>query len=160
MFIKSTLIISLLFCLPLTLFAGSADIKLSCSSDSGRTLIYGTVPGDSLDYKLHIKIDGQLMQYQNGCADAQCSRQISNGKLFVVNGIKKGVFTIAFTRKRALDAGTFYAIPKTIRYTKTQHGYRAQYRAVYYGLDPRSRTQVQSFIPAPVTLTCSHIYEI
>ena len=137
--------------------AGSANIELKCQSASGRTMVSGSVPGDSLDYNLRIQIDGRTLRYADGCADLHCNRRLQGGKLYVVEAIKQRVFAIAFVGSASLAAGSFYALPNTVRYQKTANGYQARYQAIYYGADPRQPNQL---VKAPIQLTCQQQYEI
>jgi len=147
-----------------TALAGSADIQINCKSASGRTTISGYVPGDSIDYDLKLNIDGTTMRYVDACNDAHCSKRIRRGFLFAVSAIKKRVFTVAFANKyksNLVSSGFLYAIPSTVKYQKKAYGgYRAQYKAIYNGADPRSKNSPKDYVKDPIELTCVQKYEI
>ena len=80
-------------------YAGSNNIKIYCKSESGRSEIYGNVPGDFAEYYLTVKIDKDTLRYS--------SDKIKNtGSLRVISGFKNNIFAISFP-----DNGYLYSIP-------------------------------------------------
>lgn len=134
-----------------SILAESKDIEISCNSETPKVQIYGFVPATGTEFNLKVDIDGNVKQYVHGCADTHCAYTAHQGDLFVVNAIDKKVFTIAFG-----DTGVFYAIPATIKYKKDTKGYDAEYKAVYYGVDPRSMELPKNFVETPIELTCTN----
>jgi hypothetical protein len=114
-------------------------------------------------YDLKIKIDDHELRYVDACNDINCSKRDKQGDLYVVEALNKKVFTIYFTESfdgGVMFMGYFYALPETVKYTKTSHGYRAQYKAFYEGADPRSNSQPKAFVQNPIDLTCTQQEEL
>lgn len=135
--------------------AGTPQLNLNCKTDGGDTTISGFPRGEGNDLK--IKIGNATLRYVDICSDAACTKQEKNGKLYVVEALNKKVFTIYFSQPfegNEVFMGYFYALPDTVKYTKTNRGYRAQYKALYDGADPRSDTSPTTFVQKPILLTC------
>lgn len=136
-------------------YAGTPQLNLNCKSDKNDTTISGFPRGEGNDLK--IKIANATLRYVDICSDAACTKQEKNGKLYVVEALNKNVFTIYFSQLfegNEIFMGYFYALPNTIKYTKTNRGYRAQYKAIYDGADPRSNTFPITFVKEAISLTC------
>ena len=139
----------------LTANAGTPQLNLNCKSISSDTTILGFPRGEGYDLK--IKRGNATLRYVDICSDARCSKQEKHGKLYVVEALNKKVFTIYFSEPVEggdLIMGYFYALPDTVKYIKTNRGYRAQYKALYDGADPRSDTSPRAFMTEPVLLNC------
>ncbi|RDI39052.1 hypothetical protein AQULUS_14060 [Aquicella lusitana] len=153
----SALIISL------SAFAGSMQIMIDCQSSSKDAKISGYMPGDGMDYDVKITIDDATLRYVNACVDAQCSNVLGQGVLLTTHHIKQRIFTIAFANllnAELTPTGSFYAIPSTVKTKRDGVGYSARYKAVYYGLDPRSTDTPKALLKKPIELMCKHRYGI
>ncbi|QMT59170.1 hypothetical protein [Legionella sp. PC997] len=143
------------------LLAGVPQLNLDCKSLSEHMVISGYPRGEGYDLK--IKINDHVLRYVDKCSDIYCSKREKYGDLYIVEALNKKVFTIYFvepTENGELFMGYFYALPETVKYTKTTHGYRAQYIALYDGADPRSNTSPRAFVGNPIKLTCIHQEEL
>ena len=143
------------------LFAGTPQLTMDCKSKSVGMNISGYPRGEGYDLK--IEINGHTLRYVDKCNDVYCSKREKRGDLYVVEALNRKVFTIYFVLpwdNGEIFMGYFYALPETVKYTKTTRGYRAQYKAVYDGADPRSETSPQAFVKNPVELTCTHEEEL
>lgn len=121
-------------------------------------VLAGTVPGDSVDYDLTIKKDGKTLQFVDKCKDDQCSKRTKKGTLLITNALQQKVFTLAFADEGGFQTGFFFAVPGSIKMTKTQHGYRATYQGVYEGVDPSSKNK--DYFKQPIKFTCKQKYDI
>ncbi|MFZ2315036.1 MAG: hypothetical protein WAW86_05180 [Gammaproteobacteria bacterium] len=145
----------------LTCYAGTPQLNLNCKSVTGNTTISGFPRGEGNDLK--IKIDNATLRYVDICSNAECTKQEKQGKLYVVEALNKKVFTIYFSEPyegNEIFMGYFYAIPESVKYIKTNRGYRAQYQALYDGADPRSDTFPRTFVEKPVLLICTQDEEL
>ncbi len=145
----------------LTAFAGTPQLNLNCKSVSGDMTISGFPRGEG--YDLNIKMGKATLRYVDICNDAECSKREKQGQLYVVEALHKKVFTIYFSEPfdgGDLMMGYFYALPDTVKYTKTSRGYRAQYQALYDAADPRSDTSPRTFVTKPIVLTCKQDEEL
>ena len=145
----------------LTIYAGTPQLNLNCKAVTGNTIISGFPRGEG--YDLRIKIDNATLRYVDICNDAECTKREKQGLLYVVEALHKKVFTIYFSEPfegGEVFMGYFYALPDTVKYTKTNSGYRAQYNALYDGADPRSDTSPRTFMKEPVLLTCTQNEEL
>lgn len=141
--------------------AGTAQLNLSCKSASGETTISGFARGEGFDLK--IDINGKTLRYVDTCIDPSCSKTEKKGSLYVVEALNKGVFTIYFTdspQDGGRIMGYFYALPETVKYTKTSRGYKARYKALYDGTDPSDNSPIKQFVKKPVLLSCSQDEEL
>lgn len=145
----------------LPLQAGVPQLNLDCKSVSGHMSISGFPRGEGYDLK--IKMNNQVLRYVDICDDAYCTKREKQGDLYVVEALNKKVFTIYFVEpveNGELFMGYFYALPETVNYTKTTRGYKAQYRALYDGADPQSKTSPKAFVNTPIELICEHQEEL
>ncbi len=144
-----------------TSYAGTPQLNLDCKSVVGDMTISGFPRGEGNDLK--IKIDNATLRYVDICVDAACTKQEKQGKLYVVEALNKKVFTMYFSELyegNEIIMGYFYALPDTVKYTKTSRGYRAQYQAFYDGVDPRSDTFPKTFVTKPILLSCTQDEEL
>lgn len=144
-----------------TAHAGSADIMIDCKSSTGRTRLFGYAPGDSTNFNITVKMDNAEINYVN---EFQGETEVKKGgEVFVVHAMDKKVFTLAFAIHRdngdLLPSGEFYAIPSTIVKTPGAY-YKATYKAMYYGADPRSTDTIKTYVEAPIEMSCTQKYEI
>lgn len=140
----------------LSCYAGTPQLNLNCQSVANNMTISGFARGEGNDLKL--KIDNATLRYVNICTNVECTQQEKQGKLYVVEALNKNVFTIYFSvpyEGNEIFMGYFYALPKSVKYTKTNRGYHAQYEAIYDGADPRSDTFPRTFVTKPVLLKCT-----
>lgn len=145
----------------LTCYAGTPQLNLNCKSVAGNTTISGFARGEGNDLK--IKIDNATLRYVDICSNAECTKQEKQGKLYVVEALNKKVFTIYFSEPyegNEIFMGYFYSLPESVKYIKTNRGYRAQYQAIYDGADPRSDTFPRTFVEKPVLLLCTQDEEL
>ncbi len=106
-----------------------------------------------------------VIRYMDLCNDAECSKKEKHGDLFVVEALYNKVFTIYFAETfdasgNFIFTGSFYALPNTIKYTKTKNGYRAEYKAIYDGAVPRSNNSPKTFVKEPIEVVCTHQEEL
>lgn len=142
-------------------FSGVPQLNLNCKSASGELMISGFPRGEGYDLK--ITMGKATLRYVDICNDAECSKREKQGLLYVVEALNKKVFTIYFSEPfdgGDLMMGYFYALPDSVKYTKTSRGYRAQYQALYDGADPRSDTSPRAFVNKPIVLTCTQDEEL
>lgn len=145
----------LLLLLTTPLFAGTPKLNLNCKSLTGEMSISGFPRGEGYDLK--ITMDNSVLRYVDICVDAECSKTEKQGELFVVEALNKKVFTIYFVlpvEGGKMFMGQFYALPDTVRYTKTARGYKAEYKAIYDGADPRSKSIPKEYLKTPAQLIC------
>lgn len=141
---------------PTISIAGSAQIAIDCESKDHSVKIQGYVPGDSPDYDVSIQINNQKTRFVDACADAACSKYITNNKLLITEAIKNKVFVLNFfdiKKDEIKQFGYFYAIPSTIKYQENENGYRATYTAIFYGDILKNNNSA-------IKLNCKHTYEI
>lgn len=142
-----------------TVFAGTPITTLECKSTTGNTTISGIPQGEGFDLKITTGKDS--IRYVDACSDIECTKQEKQGTIDVVDALYHKVFTIYFGMPIAgiTDPdfrGMFYALPDTVQYEKTSRGYNAQYKAIYWGVDPQSQEPVKAFVKEPgIELTCT-----
>jgi hypothetical protein len=143
-------------------YAGVPQLNLQCKSNSGHAAISGFPRGEGYDLK--ITVDNVTLRYVDICSDAECSSKEKQGDLFVVEALRHKVFTIYFVEPLDTNAnvimGYFYALPDTVKYIKTKNGYRAEYKALYDGADPRSKGSPKAFVKEPIELMCTQQEEL
>jgi len=147
----------------ITLLAGTPQLNLNCKSISGHTVIVGYPRGEGYDLK--ISVGDAVIRYVDICIDAECSKKEKHGDLFVVEALRNKVFTIYFvetfdTDNNFIFTGSFYALPNTVKYSKTTNGYRAEYKAIYDVADPRSNNSPKAFVKEPIEVVCTHQEEL
>ncbi|OJV94329.1 MAG: hypothetical protein BGO43_08740 [Gammaproteobacteria bacterium 39-13] len=106
-----------------------------------------------------------VIRYVDICLDTECSKKEKYGDLFVVEALRNKVFTIYFVEtldsgNNFIFTGSFYALPNTVKYSKTTNGYRAEYKAIYDGADPRSNNSPKTFVKEPIEVVCTHQEEL
>lgn len=144
-----------------TVLAGTPQLNLDCKSASGKMSISGFPRGEGYDLK--IRLNDAVLRFVDICNNEYCTKRIKQGDLFVVEDLNHKVFTIYFSQKidnENVLMGTFYALPDTIVYTKTERGYRAKYKAIYDGTDPRKQKEIPAYMDKPEELTCSQTEEL
>lgn len=127
--------------------AGTPTTTMQCVSSDKHASLTGT-PGDEY-FDLKIKIDNANIRYTNNCDDTSCKQSENYGNLVIVDALFNKVFTISFANNENNNRGIFYALPETVKYTKTQRGYNASYKGIYWGDDPRSNEPFKEFVKAP-----------
>lgn len=143
------------------IFAGTPQLNLNCKGVSENASITGFPRGEGFD--LSIKIGSAVTRYVDICEDVNCNKHPKQGDLAVVEALNKKVFTIYFSWPEeggALFMGYFYALPDTVKYTKTSKGYRAEYHALYDGTDPRSKEFPIGQVKSPIEFTCTQDEEL
>lgn len=134
--------------------AGVPQTIMDCKSPSGHAAITGYPMGEGYDLK--IKVDNSLIRYTNVCDGTACSEKENYGDLYVVDAMYDKVFSIYFANTEHNNRGIFYALPDTVKYKKNSRGYTAQYKAIYFGDDPRSTEPFKESVKAPgIEFVCS-----
>lgn len=153
---KNLVILSMVFVLSnsnMPVIAGTPQTTMECKSASGHASISGFPEGEGFDLK--IKVDNATIRYTNICDDSECDKKANYGMLSVVDALYNNVFTIYFADSDNNNRGIFYALPYTVKYKKNARGYTAEYRAIYWGDDPRSTDLYKAFVKDPgIEVTC------
>ncbi len=139
--------------------AGVPSMTLECKSPTGHATISGVPQGEYFDLK--IQIDHSVIRYTDVCDDTECAKKNNYGNLTVVDALFNHVFTISFANSENNNRGIFYALPDTVRYKKNSRGYTAEYKAIYWGDDPRSNEPFKEFVKDPgIELSCTQKNEL
>lgn len=137
-----------------SVFAGTPQTIMECKSASGHASISGSPEGEIFDLK--ITIGKASIRYTDACDGSQCAPKENYGHLTVVDALYSRVFTIYFANTEGNNRGIFYALPNTVKYLKNERGYKAQYKAIYWGDDPRSNQPFKDFVSDPgIELACT-----
>ncbi|MCL9683701.1 hypothetical protein [Legionella maioricensis] len=163
MITKSSLSLLLFLEYSIPAIAGTPQLNLDCKSTSSPNMIISGYPRGE-GYDLKIKMENATLSYIDKCKDPNCSNHEKQGNLFVVEALNKKVFTLYFVVNvdgvGDVFMGQFYALPDSVKYTQTPHGYRAQYKAIYDGADPRSKSDPKAYLSHPIELSCSQQEEL
>jgi hypothetical protein len=134
--------------------AGVPQTTMDCKSASGHAAISGYPVGEGYDLK--IKVDNAAIRYTNVCDGDVCPEKENYGDLYVVDAMYDKIFTIYFVNTEHNNRGIFYALPDSVKYKKNSRGYAAQYKAIYFGDDPRSTEPFKESVKAPgIELVCT-----
>ncbi len=158
--------------------AGSANVGISCSSASGRTVFSGEVAGDSFEQTVSLSIDNQSNTYLNQemidfikvnlpyirdeAEKAKMNSLLENGKHSIIttnDQIKKHLYSITVTSDQfgSDPVLKLEAKSKTIKITKKRYGMEATFDAVLSDiLDPRTQT----FLDKKIAVKCKYDYSI
>lgn len=105
---------------------------------------------------LKLQLVKQAFDTHDACDGSQCAPKENYGHLTVVDALYSRVFTIYFANTEGNNRGIFYALPNTVKYLKNERGYKAQYKAIYWGDDPRSNQPFKDFVSDPgIELACT-----
>lgn len=150
--------IAVLSLTPAPVIAGSANVKLSCTSDSGRTKLSGNVPGDLPDgFSLVFKIDNKRLDYYRIFNDYDGKLKRANAKIAVNDKIRNRKYQFVVTNKDGTALLSLKAIGTTIKYKDGASGEtNARFRATVIGVDPRN-TSRQS---RRIRINCRYHYSV
>lgn len=99
---------------------------INCTSQDKRITIYGSLPGDSSEADLEIKIDGKSFRLRDNGSFA------GRVAILAVNDIQEGVFTVAAKNKVSTDDQmelSLYAIPKSMSGEFAHRAFRVRFDA-------------------------------
>lgn len=145
---------------PMTALAGATNIELNCRSNSGRTTLVASVPGDFAQYETTFTIDGVARSYYD---TAEKSQDIYLTKIEVQGAAAKGSLAFEVKEVQTERFGTefmlkFKQLDNGSGIRRTQNGERGTLRAMIQGLDPRAGdTYLQS---KQIEVLCDYVYEI
>lgn len=140
-------------------FAGATNIQLSCVSDSGRTKLEASVPGDFAEHDVAFSIDGKSVRYFDTVN--QTTGQSESNSAIVMDGTMRArnfKFAVFVDEGNKFDAQVlkFEALPNTIKLSRNSNGERGSLRAQVQGRDPRNTAEESKLIE----VKCSYVYEI
>ena len=137
-------------------YAGSADRVLDCQSASGRTVVKGVVPGDSLDLNLSFEIDGEKLEYMDTYVGLN---HVQNAEIQLLGSLTAKKPSFHFVIQHLIDglSFTFMALPGSVKVKQTNLGETGTFKALVVGTDPRSAHQAVS---PTIEVTCDYDYQI
>ncbi len=152
----------LLFLISQTVFAGGAPVSLECVSDSGRTQVSSTFPGDILGSKLTFVIDGEPIVYRDQYSeDLQYDESLTANSEFSIKDYSNSLGVSVLEISENENPEIFFelkSLKKGFKTIKTQFGKQKTFRATVIGVDPReSKNGAQS---PKIYVNCSYVYEI
>jgi|GEM_PF-5536955 len=103
---KTNLLIVLMI-LTTTSFAGSTNIELDCSSNSGRTKLSGNIPGDEYSYNVSFSIDSNKIVFKN-LADL--------ASVEAYEALSDGIFSLKLSNYETHEFLSMHALPQTVKF--------------------------------------------
>ena len=148
--------IAVLAVTPAPAIAGSANVKLSCASDSGRTKLSGSVPGDHVnEFSLVFEIDNERLDYHRVVnSDGKLER--TNARVAVDDEIRDGKYRLVVSKEDGTTLLDLKAIGTTVKYKNAGGEANARFRATVSGVDPRN-TSRQS---PRIRINCRYHYSV
>ncbi len=126
---------------PAPAVAGAANVKLSCTSDSGRTKLSGSVPGDLIEFSLVFEIDNERLDYYRKFED-DGNLERANARIAVDDEIRDRKYHFVVTNKDGATLLSLEATGTTIKYKAGASGEtNARFRATVSGVDPRNTSR-------------------
>ena len=149
------IIIALIILGSQTSWAGGASAQFSCKSDSGRTTLEASVPGDFVEHSVDFNIDGEEVNWFSGINQSTYEVE-ENSSLLVLGSLQEKNYHFIALNSDGQKVFTFSAIPSSIKLEATSNGELGSLKARITGVDPRGG-ELQSPV---IVVNCTYGYEI
>ena len=136
-------------------YAGSANALISCKSDSGRTQLNASVPGDHAEHNVKFSIDGISLDWYSE-VNQRTYQTEENSTAHVLGSLKDKNYHFIIVNTDGYKTLTFSAIPSSVKLKQTEYGETATLKAIVYGNDPRENEELSP----KITVNCDYSYEI
>ncbi|MDD0853610.1 hypothetical protein HBN50_10895 [Halobacteriovorax sp. GB3] len=151
---KTTFLFTLLS-LSINSFAGASAAVFNCVSDSGRTKLSASVPGDFEEHEVDLMIDGKAVKYYS-LVNQTTYQMEENSSVYVLGSLNEKNYHFLVTSKKGEKLFTFSAIPSTIKVKSSEYGESGSLKAKLTGVDPRTDNKLMP----EITVSCTYQYEI
>lgn len=139
-----------------TALAGVANTEFSCISESGRTQLEASVPGDYLQHDVKFTIDDALVEYFDRTDYEATGKRIVNSKVTMLGNtmdVSKDYGFVVSKKGKAML--TFIVVNGTAKIRHTNLGEKGVMKAKVQGVDPRTGKASKE-----ITLNCRYRNEI
>jgi hypothetical protein len=138
-------------------WAGATNVELTCRSQTGRTQVTASVPGDLAQFDLDFKIDGKVATYRS-------SKTPGGSIIDVVDDLENKEYTLSISTHDLGEVFKLVAIPRTIKSSGDGNFVKARFAAqiLPVTLDPRQDlvTRLKDSIGSGINVTCTYLYEL